>query len=90
MAPMPGFLLIDWQFQEAEQNFQRSLDLDPANAIATNQMAVLQMNLGKFLQSEQLLKKAISIDPIRAAAYANLGYTLCGIWNVMTNQQGIS
>ena len=66
-------LANNWQFQESEQNFQRSLDLDPANAIATNQMAVLQMNMGKFAQSEQLYRKAISIDPIRAAAYANLG-----------------
>ena len=67
-------LANSWQFQEAERNFQRSLDLDPANTIATNQMAVLEMNMGKFAQSEQLYRRAISIDPIRAASYANLGY----------------
>ena len=66
-------LRYNWEFQKSEQNFQRSLDLDPANALATSQMAILQMNMGNFARSEQLFKRAISIDPIRATAYANLG-----------------
>ena len=66
-------LSINWQFQESEQNFQKALDLDPANVMATSQMALLQQNLGNFEKSELLLKRAISIDPIRANPHANLG-----------------
>ena len=63
----------NWEFKESAANIERALSLDPNNATIIGFAA--NMTFGDLDKSEQLLKKAIDLDPLVYANYFNLGHT---------------
>jgi superkiller protein 3 len=61
---------------EALATFNRLLALDPDNALAHENIGVLQMEAKDYVQAEASLRSAIRIDPQLAGAYKNLGVLL--------------
>jgi tetratricopeptide (TPR) repeat protein len=58
------------KISEAQQEFQKSAELDPANAArAYYNMGVVMYNKGKMDEAADALKKSINLDPKNATAY---------------------
>jgi len=60
---------------EAEKHYKKAIALDPKNALAHNNYAILLGDLGQQDEAEKHYKKAIALDPSYAPAhynYANL------------------
>ncbi len=60
-------------YSEAENAFNRALQLDPDNIYALNYLGVLQRQQGKFADAEKYYKKAIDIDSDYTYPHLNLG-----------------
>ncbi|MCK4774876.1 MAG: tetratricopeptide repeat protein, partial [Candidatus Krumholzibacteria bacterium] len=59
---------------DAIGNFQRALELDPANYEARLELAVVYRALGRAEQAEETYLKAIELRPEYWAGYTSLGY----------------
>lgn len=56
--------LADWDWEGAEKDFQRAIDLDPNNALALSWYAQMLSFLGRHDEALATVKRAIEIDPI--------------------------
>ncbi len=72
--------LNDGNIQYRERHYQASLDefltaarLEPANALAANNVGFLYFKLERFDDALSWYEKTVALDPRRAVAYANLG-----------------
>lgn len=57
-------LLRDWNFKEAEEAFQRSLQLDPASVQTRIGYVRLHTALGRTKAAQQLVEDALRLDPV--------------------------
>ncbi len=64
------------RFTEAIAQYDRSIELSPAFAIAYNNRAEACVHLGRYTQATADCVKAIELRPAFAAAYVNLGNVL--------------
>lgn len=60
-------------FDEAENSFNRALEIDPNNIYALNQLGFLYRQQGNFSKAEASYTKAININSSYAYAHLNLG-----------------
>jgi len=60
-------------YEEAIENFQKALQLDPVNSSAYREMAKTYEAMGKLKQAETTYKKAIQFRPNDWATYNNMG-----------------
>jgi serine/threonine-protein kinase len=67
-----------WDWRGARADFEKALELDPANSIAMRRYALLLATLGQAQESIALTRKAIDIDPLSGVTWANLGLLLLG------------
>lgn len=56
--------IADWDWEGAERDFKRSLDLNPNNAIALSWYAQMLSFLGRHDEALELITRAMDIDPI--------------------------
>lgn len=64
------------QYQQAEANFRKALQLSPSNVDALRHLGVLYQNLGRFPEALELYQKILAIQPSDAAALNNSGVVL--------------
>lgn len=57
---------------EAERDFRRALELQPAHLASMNDLAVLLTTAGKKAEAEKLLRRVLDLNPRDANAAANL------------------
>ena len=65
---------FDWDGAELE--FQKALNLEPGNADALRMTGFLSHRTGRFDDGIRLTKQAIDLDPVKAVAYFNYGQLL--------------
>jgi tetratricopeptide (TPR) repeat protein len=69
-------LYYEWQWQEAERAFQRSIALNPRYSTAHQWYGNLLTALGRFDEAAREMRAAMEIDPLSLIANAALGWTL--------------
>jgi TolB-like protein/Tfp pilus assembly protein PilF len=69
----------DWNWAGADASFRRALELEPGNAVALRHAGTLAMVLGRWDDAIDLTNEAIERDPLRSAAYSNLGLNLLAV-----------
>jgi tetratricopeptide (TPR) repeat protein len=57
-------LHADWDFEGAEEQFLRALDLDPGSVLAHQQYATLLSYSGRFAEAIEHLEIARDLDPL--------------------------
>jgi tetratricopeptide (TPR) repeat protein len=65
--------LHDSRLPEAEAVFKAALEVSPANAIAGNELGIVERRLGKFAEAEAAYQRTIAAEPNYAPAHLNLG-----------------
>jgi tetratricopeptide (TPR) repeat protein len=65
--------LHDSRLPEAEAAFKAALERKPTNAVAGNELGIVERKLGKFAQAEEAYQRTIAAEPNYAAAHLNLG-----------------
>lgn len=60
------------KYEEAIKEFQKAIQLDPANSDAHRELALVYENLGKSEEAEKAYKKAIELKPDYWAGYNHL------------------
>jgi Flp pilus assembly protein TadD len=58
---------------EAEAAFKGALELKPNNAVAGNELGIVERKLGKFAEAEAAYQRTIAAEPNYAPAHLNLG-----------------
>ena len=72
---MAGVLwLHDWQWQEAQAEFTRSLALNPANPIANHWYAEYLMTMGRHEETIARLKNSQELDPLSLIISVAIGW----------------
>jgi TolB-like protein/Flp pilus assembly protein TadD len=86
-----GFVLLtadsDWAGAEAE--FRRAAQLDPNNAGAKNNLALVLSNLGHVEEAVDLMKQALAADPLEAIFYTTLASDLQPLGRLDEAEQAI-
>jgi TolB-like protein len=70
---MARVLTIDWNWQGAQRETDRALELDPASADVARNAVYLSVQLGHFDEGIEHAKKATVIDPVNYYNYMRLG-----------------
>jgi tetratricopeptide (TPR) repeat protein len=65
--------LRDSRLAEAEAAFKAALELKPDNAVAGNELGIVERKLGKFAEAEAAYQRTIAAEPNYAPAHLNLG-----------------
>jgi tetratricopeptide (TPR) repeat protein len=74
-TPMAAVLwLHDWQWREAEAEFQRSLDLNPAYPTANHWCAEFVMTMGRHAEAIEKMKKSQELDPLSLIISVAIGW----------------
>ena len=67
--------LYDWKWDEAEQHYQRAIDLNPGYSTAHHWYASdLLAPLGRFDEALEEVRKALQLDPLSLITGASLGF----------------
>ena len=66
--------LHDWQWQEAETEFKRSLALNPAHPTASHWYAESLMTMGRSEEAIARMKKSQELDPLSLIISAGIGW----------------
>jgi tetratricopeptide (TPR) repeat protein len=61
------------RYGDAEAAFNAALKRNPDNAVANDELGIVERKLGKFAQAEAAYQRTIAIEPSYAPAYFNLG-----------------
>ena len=69
-------LLHEWQWQAAEQQFQRAIDLDPSYTLALHWYALCLTALGRTDEAVKAMQRAQQLDPLSVRINADLGMAL--------------
>lgn len=74
-TPMAAVLwLYDWQWREAEFEFQRSLGLSPAYPTANHWYAECVMTMGRQAEAIKMMKKSQELDPLSLIISVAIGW----------------
>ena len=65
---------LTWDWEGAEADFRRALDLDPADADAERRYGLLLATRGRLAEAIELSVRATRLDPESGSAWNNLGY----------------
>jgi tetratricopeptide (TPR) repeat protein len=63
----------DWNHQEAEDSFQRAINLEPNYETAHHWYALLLAHLGRFPEALERIKRAQQLDPVSAIILKDTG-----------------
>jgi TolB-like protein/Tfp pilus assembly protein PilF len=66
----------DWDWASAEVSLAKAADLEPGNADLLYCRALLYEIQGRLTEAIETQKRAISLDPLQARSYSQLGYQL--------------
>jgi serine/threonine-protein kinase len=69
-------LLHEWQWQKAEQHFQRAFELDPGYTLALHWYALCMTALGRTDEAIQAMQRAQHLDPLSVRINGDLGMAL--------------
>ncbi len=74
-TPMAAvFWLYDWQWQEAQLEFKRSISLSPAHPTATHWYAECLMTMGRHAEAIATMKKSQELDPLSLIISVAIGW----------------
>ncbi len=76
---MPRWVAVstdEWQWERAEQEFRRAMDLNPENQDACNCYADLLAILGRHAEAVELMQQSAKRNPLLPASFALLGLRL--------------
>jgi serine/threonine protein kinase/tetratricopeptide (TPR) repeat protein len=68
--------LYDWQWEEAQTEFQRSLELSPTYPTANHWYAEFATTMGRFAEALARIKKGQELDPLSLIINVAVGWTL--------------
>jgi serine/threonine protein kinase/Tfp pilus assembly protein PilF len=63
----------EWQWSAADTSCKRALELEPGNANAVNEAAVLAETLGRSEEASRLFHRSVELDPLNEKAFYLLG-----------------
>ena len=66
--------LHDWQWPEAQKEFQRSLELNPCYPTANHYYAECVMTMGRHAEALTRMKKSLELDPLSLIINAAIGW----------------
>jgi serine/threonine protein kinase/Tfp pilus assembly protein PilF len=69
-------MCYDWDWQGAETEYTRALELDPEYVPAFVWFALLRLSFSRFEEGLVLARRAVEVDPLSGPARAFLGYFL--------------
>ncbi len=69
-----SYWYYQWDMERAEQEFQKSLAIAPANVNAHHWYGILLMTEGRFKEADAQMRKALEYDPQSKATRTNLGW----------------
>jgi TolB-like protein/Tfp pilus assembly protein PilF/tRNA A-37 threonylcarbamoyl transferase component Bud32 len=75
-ASLAGVYHNEWNWQAAENEFQKAIDLNPSYATAHHWYSIYLSTVGRFDESVKEARKAIELDPLSLMINANLGTRL--------------
>jgi len=76
-TPMAALLwLYDWQWEEAQTEFKRSLERDPTYATANHWYAEYVMTMGRHAEVMARMKKGQELDPLSLIINVAVGWAL--------------
>jgi tetratricopeptide (TPR) repeat protein len=68
---------FDWDWDGAEREFRRAIELNPDSAVSLQAYAVFLGNLGRMEDAIETVKRALELDPLWSKANQDLGLWLC-------------
>jgi TolB-like protein/lipoprotein NlpI len=74
LGKLKMYNFFDWDGAEAE--FEKALNLEPANADVLKNMGILYRTIGRFDEAIRLSRQSIILDPVKSINYFNLGQIL--------------
>ncbi|MDH4093061.1 MAG: hypothetical protein OEV74_21870 [Cyclobacteriaceae bacterium] len=74
-------LYNNWNWRNAELEFQKALDIDPRSVITLLQFGNFHANMGQGVKAIAYLEQALQVDPLNSAVHQCLG------WCFYANQQ---
>lgn len=74
-ASLSRLARLDFDYAAADNYLQKVLKLEAGLASSRGTAASLMRTFGRFEKSIDLARKSIALDPVRPAAYTNLGYS---------------
>jgi serine/threonine-protein kinase len=66
--------LHDWQWREAQREFQRSLELNPCYPTANHYYAECVMTMGRHAEALTRMKKSLELDPLSLIINVAIGW----------------
>jgi len=69
-------LWLDWQWAEAEREFQQGISLNPASALAHNQYAGYLATVGRVTDAIAEVHRALELEPLSVIVNTDLGWYL--------------
>jgi serine/threonine-protein kinase len=66
----------DWQWERAEEEFRRAIDLNPDHQDMCYCYAALLSILGRHAEAVRLVQHSVKVNPLLSASFANLGMRL--------------
>jgi len=68
--------LHEWDWDEAEKNFRKGLDLNPNFILGMIEYANLLTSMRRFDESIRIIRRTIELDPLNPVAYNELSFAL--------------
>ena len=83
-------LLHEWEWQSAEQQFRRAIELDPSYTLAQHWYALCLTALGRTDEAVKAMQRALQLDPLSARINADLGmaFLAAGMHEEAVAQEG--
>ena len=83
-------LLHEWEWQSAEQQFRRAIELDPSYTLAQHWYALCLTALGRTDEAVKAMHRALQLDPLSARINADLGmaFLAAGMHEEAVAQEG--
>ena len=89
MAVLGSIYKYQGRLAEAENAYRKQLELQPQNAQAMTDLAILSRNDGRISAALQLLEEAVRLDTGLTAAYLNLGQLYLSTGRTAAGQQAL-
>lgn len=70
----------DWNWEEAEKEFKRGIELNPNDPSSYSHYAMYLGVLGRFGEAVAAVKRAIELDPLSAQVNNSFGCGIAVVW----------